>query len=338
METSREPTSQQLERRTSPSGTGLAARMRLTIGNGKASQARRNSGQYKMERRWGLLLAAPAILGFLIFTLGPMLVSLGMSLTNWNIAGSPHFIGLRNYKTMITGDPLFWKSLVVTVYYTLGTVPIILILGFAVAFLLNQRVRGLRIFRTIYYLPTLVPSIANTVLWLWLFNPNYGLLNDLLSAAHLPTSQWIASSRMAVPSLILMSAWGFGNTAVIFLAGLQGVPRNLYEAVDVDGGGGWSKLRHVTLPMITPTIFYNLVTGVIFTFQVFNQAYVMTQGGPNNSTLFYIYYLYRTAFTNGEMGYASALAWALFVLVLVVTVFLFRSGRRWVYYEVAGAR
>lgn len=291
-----------------------------------------------MERNWGLLMAGPAILGFFIFTLGPMLASFAFSLTNWTIGGAPHFVGLANYRTMLTGDPLFWKSLSVTVYYTLGTVPLVIIIGFIVALLLNQRVHGQGIFRTIYYLPTLVPSIANAMLWIWLFNPQFGLLNQVLLAAHLPEGQWLYDERTAVPSLILMSVWGFGNTAVIFLAGLQGVPRHLYEAVEIDGGGALQKLRHVTVPLMTPSIFYNLVTGVIATFQVFNQAYVMTQGGPNNATLFYIYYLYRTAFTNSQMGYASALAWILFVLVLIVTVLLFRSARSWVYYEVAGAR
>jgi multiple sugar transport system permease protein len=180
--------------------------------------------------------------------------------------------------------------------------------------------------------------VASAVLWIWIFNPDVGLLNSMLKNVGLPGSKWIYDSSSAVPSLILMSTWGFGNAAVIFLAGLQGVPRQLYEAVAIDGGGAWRKFRHVTLPMMTPTIFYNLVTGVIGTFQVFNQAFVMTQGGPNNSTEFYIYYLYQTAFTKSEMGYASALAWVLFVIVLIVTLLLFRNARRWVYYEVGTAR
>lgn len=301
-------------------------------------RSQRRSGLSRSEQRWGVLMALPAILGFLIFTFVPMLASLFFSLTDWTIGGGFHFTGLANYRHMFGHDPLFTKSLTVTLYYTLGSVPLVLIVGFAAAMLLNQKARGRSIFRTIYYLPTLVPSVASAVLWIWLFNPDQGLLNSLLHDAGLPGSKWIYDQSTAVPSLILMTTWGFGNTAVIFLAGLQGVPTHLYEAVAIDGGGFWSKFRHITLPMMTPSIFYNLVTGVIGTFQVFNQAYVMTQGGPNNSTEFYIYYLYQTAFTKSQMGYASALAWVLFVIVLIVTLLLFRNARHWVYYEVGAAR
>ncbi len=297
----------------------------------------RLSGQTRLERRWGVLMALPAILGFVIFTIGPMLASFFFSLTDWTIGASPNFVGADNY-TRLVDDELFWKSLSVTTYYTLGSVPLILIVGFFLALLLNQRVRGLSFWRTIYYVPTLVPAIANAILWLWIFNPDFGLLNSVLRQGGLPTSQWIYSETAVIPSLVIMSTWGFGNAMVIFLAGLQGVPRHLYEAVSIDGGGTWARFRFVTLPMMTPTIFYNLVVGVIGTFQVFNQAYVMTQGGPNNASLFYIFYLYRTAFTESEMGYASALAWALFMVIMVVTFLLFQNARRWVYYEMAGAR
>lgn len=275
--------------------------------------------------------------GFLIFTIGPMIASGVFSLTNWTIGSSPSFIGGENYKVLVH-DPLFWKSLSVTAYYTIGSVPLVLIVGFFVALLLNQKIKGLSFWRTIYFLPTLVPAIAGAVLWIWIFNPDFGLLNSLLRGAGLPTSQWIYSERAAIPSLILMSTWGFGNAMVIFLAGLQGIPRQLLEAASIDGAGTWARFRNVTLPFMTPTIFYNLVTGVIGTFQVFNQAYVMTQGGPNNATLFYIYYLYTKAFGQGNMGYAAALAWVLFVIVLIVTLLLFRNARGWVYYETGDAR
>lgn len=297
----------------------------------------RLSGQTRLERRWGILMAIPAILGFVIFTIGPMLASFFFSLTDWTIGASPNFVGADNYSRLVD-DELFWKSLSVTTYYTLGSVPLILIVGFFLALLLNQRIRGLSFWRTIYYVPTLVPAIANAILWLWIFNPDFGLLNSVLRQGGLPTSQWIYSETAVIPSLVIMSTWGFGNAMVIFLAGLQGVPRHLYEAVSIDGGGTWARFRFVTLPMMTPTIFYNLVVGVIGTFQVFNQAYVMTQGGPNNASLFYIFYLYRTAFTESEMGYASALAWVLFMVIMVVTFLLFQNARRWVYYEMAGAR
>lgn len=297
----------------------------------------RLSGQTRLERRWGILMAIPAILGFVIFTIGPMLASFFFSLTDWTIGASPNFVGADNYSRLVD-DELFWKSLSVTTYYTLGSVPLILIVGFFLALLLNQRIRGLSFWRTIYYVPTLVPAIANAILWLWIFNPDFGLLNSVLRQGGLPTSQWIYSETAVIPSLVIMSTWGFGNAMVIFLAGLQGVPRHLYEAVSIDGGGTWARFRFVTLPMMTPTIFYNLVVGVIGTFQVFNQAYVMTQGGPNNASLFYIFYLYRTAFTESEMGYASALAWVLFMVIMVVTFLLFQNARRWVYYEMTGAR
>ncbi|MFI6706938.1 carbohydrate ABC transporter permease [Nonomuraea sp. NPDC050478] len=291
----------------------------------------------RLETRWGILMALPAILGFLIFTIGPMAASAFFSLTDWRIGAAPVYVGLGNYAAM-AGDELFWKSLTTTTYYTLGSVPLVLIVSFAVAMLLNQRVRGLSVWRTIFYLPTLVPAIANVVLWIWIFNPDFGLLNSLLRQGGLPTSQWIYAESTAVPSLIIMSTWAFGNTMVIFLAGLQGVPRHLYEAVSIDGGGPLRRFWHVTLPMMTPTIFYNLVVGVVGTFQVFNQAYVMTEGGPNHATLSYVYYLFRKAFNESEMGYASALAWTLFMIIMVVTFLLFRNARRWVHYEMAGAR
>lgn len=291
----------------------------------------------RSEARWGVLFAMPAILGFLIFTIGPMIASLVFSLTEWTVGGVPEFIGLGNYAAM-GEDPLFWKSLGVTTYYTLAAVPITLVVGFLIALLVNVGWKWKSLWRTIYYLPTLVPAVASAVLWIWIFNPDYGLFNTVLRAAGLPTSNWIYSEQTSVPSLIIMSTWGFGNAMVIFLAGLQGVPAQLYEAVALDGGGTWVKFRHVTLPFMTPVIFYNLVTGVIGTFQVFNQAYIMTSGGPNNSTLFYIYYLYTKAFTDSEMGYASALAWVLFLIVLVITAVLFRNARSWVYYESGGAR
>lgn len=298
-----------------------------------ASAGSVGSGLYRMERTWGIVLALPAILGFLVFTVGPMIASLWFSFTDWTIGAPPSYIGFANYEELFTNDPLFTKSLTVTVYYALGSVPLMLLTAFLVALLLNQEVRGLSLFRTIYYLPVLVPIVANTILWLWLFNPDFGLLNSSLRTAGLGGSQWIYAERTAVPSLILMSVWGFGNAAVIFLAGLQGVPSHLYDAVAVDGGGAWQKLRQITIPMMTPTIFFNFVIGLIAAFQEFARPYVMTEGGPSNATLFYVYYLFRTAFTESRMGYACALAWLLFAVILVVTLAVFRTARHWVYYE-----
>jgi len=262
-----------------------------------------------------------------------MVASLWFSLTDWNIGGERKFIGLGNYHEMFTEDKRFYSSLKATAYFSLGGVPLALFVAFIIAILLNQPVRGRSAFRTIFYLPTLMPAVANAVLWLWMFNPDFGLFNEILRIAHLPTSQWIYSSNTAVPSLLLMSAWGFGNAAVIFLAGLQGIPTHLYEAVAVDGGGPWNKFLTITVPMMTPTIFFNLVMGVIGSLQVFETAYIMTSGGPGDSTLFYVFYLFRTAFEESRMGYASALAWVLFIIVVLVTGLIFRTARSWIYYE-----
>lgn len=308
----------------------------LSVNAAQLSRKTRLSGIARMERKWGVLFALPAMLGFIIFVAGPMIASLIFSMTDWSIGSDMKFTGLENYRTMTAEDPLFSKSLFVTLYYTIGSVPLGIMAAFLIAMLLNQKVKGLAIFRTVYYLPVLVPSIANSMLWLWLFNPDFGLFNSMLRSVGLPGSQWIYSETAAIPSLILMSTWGVGNAAVIFLAGLQGVPGHLYEAVEVDGGGALRKFWHVTLPSMTPTIFFNVIMGMIGTLQVFDQAYVMTNGGPNNATLFYIFYLYRKAFSEAQMGYAAALAWVLFLIIMALTALVFRSSRFWVYYEGEG--
>ena len=289
--------------------------------------------QRRQEALWGLLCVAPAVLGFLIWQLGPIVASLLIAFTDWNIAGTPDWVGLQNFRQMFTQDALFQKSLGVTALYTLGSVPLGIIFAFALALLLNQKIRGLPVFRTIFYLPSIVPIIASSMLWLWLFNPDFGLLNAVLEFFGLPGSQWIYSERMVLPSLILMSLWGVGPMMIIFLAGLQGVPRQLYEALEVDGGTVLHKLWHITIPMVTPTILFNLILSIIGTMQTFTQAYIMTAGGPNNASLFYVLYLYRKAFQESEMGYASALAWVLFVIIAVLSFLVLRTSNRWVYYE-----
>lgn len=291
------------------------------------------SRQRRQEALWGIACVAPALLGFLIWQLGPIIASLLIAFTDWNIAGTPEWIGLQNFERMFTQDPLFWQSLRVTAVYTLGSVPLSIVFAFFLAILLNQKVRGLAIFRTIFYLPSIVPVIAASVLWLWLFNPDFGLLNAAADLLHLPRSQWIYGEGSVIPSLILMSLWAVGPMMIIFLAGLQGVPRQLYEAVDVDGGNALHKLWHITIPMVTPTILFNLVLSIIGTMQTFTQAYVMTQGGPNNGSLFFVLYLYRKAFQESDMGYASALAWVLFILIAILSFLVLRTSSRWVYYE-----
>lgn len=287
----------------------------------------------KTEERWGIALALPAIIGFFFLTAGPMIASLVISLTDWKIGGHPNYIGLQNYKHMFTQDPLFYKSMFTTFYFTFGSVPLILITAFLIAILLNQKVKMLPLFRTIFYLPSIAPVIASSVLWMWLFNPDFGLLNSLLQSIGLPKMMWIYDENQVIPSLILMNLWGMGSTMIIFLAGLQGIPSFLYEAVEIDGGNFWDKFKNVTVPMMTPTIFFNLIMLIIDNLQVFSKAYVMTGGGPNNASLFYVFYLYRTAFTYSDFGYACALAWILFIVILFFTLILFRSSNKWVYYE-----
>jgi multiple sugar transport system permease protein len=294
---------------------------------------RRRYGQAKIEAKWGILLALPVIIGFFLWTVGPTIASFILSLTRWPTAGSPEFIGLGNYIQMFGRDYLFKKSLGVTTYYAFGSIPLVIIAAFIVAMLLNQKVRGQSIFRTMYYLPSVVPTVASALLWLWLFNPNFGLLNYILSMFGLPQLMWIYDETQVVPSFIIMSIWAMGGTMLIFLAGLQGIPNSLFEAIEIDGGNWWAKFRNITVPMMTPVIFFNLVMGIIGSFQIFNQAYIMTDGGPNNASLFFVYYLYLNAFRYGKMGYACALAWILFLAILALTLIVFKSSSYWVFYE-----
>lgn len=286
----------------------------------------------KRESIEGYLFVAPLLVGLIVFTAGPMLASLAISFCKYDIFSAPKFIGLGNYRELFR-DPLFWQSLKVTAIYSFVSVPLGLTLGLAVAILMNQKIRGIAIFRTIYYLPAVVSGVAVALLWIWIFDPTYGLGNVVLKAFGLPPVAWLSDTRTALPSLILMSLWGVGGGMVIYLAGLQSVPQHLYEAASLDGANVVQKFRHVTIPMLTPVIFYNLIMGIIGSFQVFTQAFVMTNGGPVNSTLFYVLYLFRQAFNYFHMGYASAMAWVLFVIILVLTMLVFKSSAMWVYYE-----
>lgn len=311
----------------------MATTSRQMVSTAGKPRNRGRSRQRRNEALWGILCVAPAILGFLIWQLGPIVASLLIAFTDWNIAGNPSWIGVENFQRMFTQDALFWKSLSITALYSLGSVPLSIVFAFFLATLLNQRIAGLPIFRTIFYLPSIVPIIASSMIWLWLFNPDFGLLNAVSGFLGMPRSQWIYGESSVIPSLILMSLWGVGPMMIIFLAGLQGVPRQLYEAVDVDGGNNLHKLWHITLPMVTPTILFNLVLSIIGAMQTFTQAYIMTQGGPNNASLFYVLYLYRKAFQESDMGYASALAWVLFIIIAALSFLVLRSSSRWVYYE-----
>ena len=279
------------------------------------------------------LLISPWLLGLLIFVLGPIMASLGISLTRWDMLSPPEPVGLRNYARMLD-DRLFWQSLSVTVRYTLLYVPSELIGGLLLALLMNQvSARGIRILRTLYYMPSVLSGVAFVVVWMWRFHPEAGLIHDTLAMVGIRGPRWLADPNTALTALWLMSLWGLGRTAVIYLAGLRGIPRELYEAAAMDGAGAWPAFRHITLPMLTPAIFFNLVLSVISTFQTFTSAFVATNGGPLDATLFYVLYLYRKAFQDFQMGYASALAWVLFLIILALTLLIVRSGQWWVYYE-----
>ena len=278
------------------------------------------------------LAISPWLIGFLAFTLIPMVIALYLGFTNWDLFGTPRWAGLDNYARMLA-DPLFGQALKVTTIYTAVYVPAEIVGGLALALLVNRKTRGVSIFRTILYLPSVLAGVAYVVLWMWIFNPQGGLLNTLLGYFGVAGPRWLNDPNWALPALLLMTFWGWGRSMVIFLAGLQGVPPELYEAGAIDGAGDWAKLRRITLPMITPTILFALILSIISTFQTFTSAFVATNGGPLDATLFFVLYIYRQAFQFFRMGYAAALAWVLFVIVMALTLVLFRSGQFWVYYE-----
>jgi multiple sugar transport system permease protein len=279
----------------------------------------------------GYLFILPWIIGFVVFTAGALLGSFSISLTKWNIVGTPEVVGLANYQKMVE-DRFFWQSIKVTLYYLLN-VPLNVVLGLLLALLLNQKVKGLSVFRTIFFLPSVASGVAVSLLWMWIFNPRFGIINVLLKKIGIIGPLWLGSEAWAIPALIIMSIWGVGGGMLIYLGALQGIPTAFYEAATLDGAGAWKKLLHITVPMITPVLLLNLVMGVIVSFQVFTQAYVMTDGGPNYATLFYVMYLYQQAFVWFNMGYASALSWVLFLIILVFTVIILKTSSSWVYYE-----
>jgi multiple sugar transport system permease protein len=293
----------------------------------------------RREALWGYAFISPWIIGFIIFTLGPMLISLILSFTQYNITDNPVFTGLENYIKLFTRDPKFWHSLGVTVSFAVVAIPLGLVFGFSLAYLLNLKVPGVAFWRTIFYMPSVFPAVASALLWGLIFNPRFGILNWFLSLVGIKGPGWLASPDWAVPALIVMSLWSVGGGMIIYLAGLQGIPTTLYEAAQIDGASTWQQILHITLPLMTPVIFYNLVTGIIGTFQYFTEVYVLTStssgglGSPAESTLFYNVYLYNNAFRYLNMGYASALAWVLFAIVLVLTLLVFRSSALWVFYE-----
>ncbi len=283
----------------------------------------------------GLLFAAPWILGLLLFYVYPIFSSLYYSFCDYSILQAPKWAGIRNYLTLFTNDEKFIKSIYNTLYYAFFALPLGLVWGVSIALLLNMKVKGVSVYRTIYFLPVLVPDVALGILWLWVFNPQLGILNALLwKWFHIVGPGWLSDPAWAKPSVIIISLWGVGQAVVIYLAGLQDVPQELYDAAEVDGANAWQRIRNVTIPMITPVILFNLIIGLIGAFQYFTTAYVITTGDgrPALSLMFYAMYLYQNAFVLYKMGYASAMAWLLFLAAVISSYALFRSSARWVYY------
>lgn len=288
----------------------------------------------KQQAIFGLLFIMPWFIGFILFGLYPMIMSIFYSLCRYDVLRIPQFIGFGNYEKLIFEDPYFWTSISNTLFYTFLRVPLCIFGSLLLAVLVNNGVRGVKFFRTIYFIPSIVTGVVLSVVWLWMFNPQYGLLNSFLAYLGIPGPLWLLDPNWSKPSMVLMSVWSIGGgRMLVFLAALQGIPKHLYEAVEIDGGGWWARFRNVTIPMISPVLFLWSVLEIIFSLQVFVEAYIMTQGGPLNSTMFYNLYLYNKAFNDFEMGYASALAWLLLIISLVVTVIQFRLSKKWVHYE-----
>lgn len=286
----------------------------------------------RKEALEGLLGLLPWFLGFIAFTAGPLLFSTYISFTDFPILKGPRWVGLENYQSMVMDD-LFWKSLRVTAVYTLMAVPIGVIIGYAMALLLNQKIFGLAFWRTAYYVPAVVPAVAASYLWAWMFNPDFGVINGLLARIGVAGPKWFGSEQWVLPAFIIMNLWGAGGGLVLYLAAMQGVPTTLYDAAKVDGANAWQRLWHITLPMTSPVILFTFLTGLIGSVQVFTAGFLITDGGPNNASLFYVLYLYRVGWKYFKMGYASALGWVLFVIILALTIITLRVSGRLVYYE-----
>lgn len=295
----------------------------------------RHSKLYWRDTIQGYLFILPVVLGLILFVFGPMLASLYISFTEYSILQDPQWVGFRNYVDMFSRAPLrVMHSLWITIVFAAFSVPLILVAALGAALLLNQKLRGMRAFRTMLYIPTIVPIVATVFVWGWLLNPSVGLVNASLKLFGLPTGTWLSEPNTALPTLIILSLWSIGGSMVVFLAGLQGVPTSLYEAAKIDGANDWRTFWHITLPQLSPTIFFLLITGTIAAFQYFAPAFILTKGGPLFATYFYNLNLYEKAFRWQFMGLASAMAWLLFGIVTLLTLILFRSSDAWVFYEV----
>jgi multiple sugar transport system permease protein len=286
----------------------------------------------RREALWFYLFASPWIIGFVVFLLGPMIASVYISMTDWDSFTPPHWVGLDNYVQLLTDDPVFWKALTNTFYYAAISVPLGLVIGLWLANLLNKGIRFRKLFRTLIYLPTLVPLVATAMIFKMVLAPS-GPLNDVLGVFGIPGPSWLLEAAWVKPALILLSVWGAGGATVLLLAAMKGIPRELYEAAEVDGAGPVRQFWSITVPQLTPIIFFNLIMGLIGAFQVFSQVYILTKGGPDNASQTMVPLLFDQAFSFYHMGYASAISWLLFAVILLFTLIAFRTARRWVFYE-----
>ncbi|MFA8451860.1 MAG: carbohydrate ABC transporter permease [Bacteroidales bacterium] len=286
------------------------------------------------QQFWGYLFLSPWVIGFLIFGIYPIIMSMYYSLCQYDVLRVPQFIGFRNYEELLFQDKYFWQSIWNTLFYLIVRTPLVIIGSLMLAVLVNNTFKGIKAFRTIYFVPSIISGVILSVLWMWILNPEYGLLNLSLDFFGIQGPLWLLDPDWSKPSIILMSVWSIGGgRMLVFLAALQSIPKNLYEAIELDGGGWWNKFRHLIVPSISPVIFLWVIMEVIFALQVFVEAYVMTKGGPLNSTLFYNLYLYNKAFDDFDMGYASAMAWILFIIAIIITYIQFKFSNKWVHYS-----
>lgn len=292
-----------------------------------------NISKEKRETILGWVMVSPFLIGFVFLTAIPMIASFVISFSEWDMLSNPEWIGFDNYKKLFFEDALALHSLNITILFTIVSIPLNILFGLALAMLLNTSIRGLAIFRTIYYLPAILSGVAVALMWRWIFSTQFGLLNALLDIIGIEGPAWLTDRIWVLPSFVIMRLWSVGGGMIIYLAGLQSIPTNLYEAASIDGANWWHKTRFITLPLLSPTIFFQLIVGFIFSMQIFTEAFIMTNGGPADASLFYLLYLYRQAFQYFDMGYASALAWVLFVVILFLTIVMFKTSRFWVYYE-----
>jgi ABC-type sugar transport system permease subunit/ABC-type glycerol-3-phosphate transport system substrate-binding protein len=316
---------------------GTAARWLAPVGGKKLLERGRglegvNGGHLSAQWKDGWFLASPWIIGFIVFTGGPILFSIMMSFCSYDVINNPRLIGLDNYHELFFQDPLFWKSLWNTTYMLVG-IPLGMALSLGMSLLLNTKVKGVAVWRTLFYIPSIVPAVAAAILWVWMLNPNSGLLNVVLASVGLHGPNWLQDEQTSKLSLIIMGLWASGGGIIIWLAGLKGISESYYEAAAIDGAGDVDCFVHITLPMLSPYIFFNLIMGLIGTIQIFLPAFIMTQGQPLNSTLFFVYYLFNNAFRYLIMGRAAAMAWFLFLIVFGLTLFQLKMSNRWVHYE-----